>query len=1171
MHLIFTKCQEIYLFIALSSGIHCTKYKFVIMRLFYLICFLTLSGVLQANTLVGQDLNKIIVSLELKNTSLKASLKQIERNTRIRFTYKSEDLTDFKSISYRKSNQKLADVLHELFSNTGLTYEQIATNVLIIRKISAREDAGARFAPPVVLRGKITDEKGLPVPGVNVVIKGTSNGAVTAQDGSYTLNAQQNTGILVVSFIGYIKKEIIFSGAGTYNVTLTTDDQGLNEVVVIGYGTTTKKDLTGSVGQVKMDDLIKAPVFTFTEALAGRVAGVQVSTSDGQPGSAQDIVIRGSGSLTQSTAPLYVIDGFAMESFQSNTLNPDDIESITVLKDASGTAIYGARGANGVVVIQTKKGKAGKPVITLNSSLGVQELRKQMEMMSPYEFVKMQSEMINQNLVNEVYFPNGKTLESYRDVPGVNWQDLIFRRGTMQTHNFAVRGGSEQSRYSVSGVLNDQEGLMINSGYTRALARVSLDQDVSEKLKVGFNANYSNATSFGLGASSNTGSANISNYIFANVYGYRPVSADENANLEEELIDPDVDVTTNNVRINPVITAENTHRKTINSEIIGNAYLTYNFIKELTFNSRIGYRKRMVRGEAFYNSLTPQGSPLNPVNTRGINGNFSFAENNTWTNENTLTYQKIFKEDHKLTALAGFSLEGVATNTYGATSQHLPNEQLGMLGLDQGSPLAIAASGGDSKLMSFFSRLDYNYKSKYMLSLVARADGSSKFRPDKQWGYFPSAAFAWNITGESFMKSVPFISNSKLRLSHGLSGNNRIGNYDTYNTISFDNRVNGVSFNNSIPQTSAWLSELGNADLEWEPSITTNIGYDLGLFKNRIEVTAEVYRKTTDNLLLNAQIPYISGYSNTTKNIGKLRNEGLELSLNTVNISTPSFRWESNFNISFNKSKILELTESSALFSDVSGGFSPAPSLWVAKVGQPISVFHGYVFDGVYQFEDFNNPLPGVYALKLNVPTNGNSRTAIQPGDIKYKDLNGDGIVNGFDQTVIGRAEPVHTGGFSNNFSYKGLSLNVFFQWSAGNDIFNGNRLVFEGNSNYFYHMNQFASWVDRWSPENPSNKNFRVGGQGPSAFGSSRVIEDGSYLRLKTVSLAYQIPSKYISKLYLKNLSFQVSAQNLATWTNYSGLDPEVSVKNSALTRGFDYSAYPHAQTIVFGLNATF
>jgi TonB-linked SusC/RagA family outer membrane protein len=1126
-----------------------------------LICILLIATIMQVSaSTFGQT-----VSLTKENIAMKEVLNSIQQQTGYSFIISSELLKEGGFIHVSLKNAPLTEALDKCFEGKPFDYVINKKTIIVSRKRTTE-----RKESIIQITGKVTDENKQPLPGVSVSVKNSGTTVISNNNGLYNISVPGQDAVLVFSYVGYTTQEVVVANKTIFNVVLKEKLTGLDDVIVIGYGTTTKKDLTGSVGQVKIADLNKAPVFTFTEALAGRVAGVQVSTSDGQPGSAQDIVIRGSGSLTQSTAPLYVIDGFAMESFQSNSLNPDDIESITVLKDASGTAIYGARGANGVVVIQTKKGKAGKPIVTVNTSLGVQELRKQMEMMSPYEFVKMQSEMINTTLVNQVYFPNGKTLESYRDVAGVNWQDLIFRRGKMQTYNFAIRGGSERSRYSVSGVANDQEGLMINSGYTRALARVSLDQDLSEKLKVGFNANYSNATSFGLGASSNTGTASISNYIFANVYGYRPVTANENVNLEEELFDPDVNVDPSNVRINPVITAENTQRKTINSEIIGNAYLTYNFLKELAFNSRVGYRKRMVRGEAFYNSLTPQGSP-SPVNTRGVNGNFSFAENNTWTNENTLTYQKTFHTDHKLTALAGFSLEGVATNTYGATSQFLPNEQLGMLGLDEGTPLAIAASGGDNKLMSFFSRLDYNYKSKYLLTLVARADGSSKFAPGKQWGYFPSAALAWNMTDENFMKSVPFISNSKLRLSYGLSGNNRIGNYDPYNRISFDNRVNGVSFNNSIPQTSAWLSDLGNVDLEWETSITTNIGYDLGLFKNRIELTAEVYRKTTDNLLLNAQIPYISGYSNSTKNIGKIKNEGLEFSLNTVNISTPSFKWESNFNISFNSSKILELTESSTLFSSVSGGFSPAPDLWAAKVGQPISVFHGYVFDGVYQFEDFNSPAAGIYSLKLNVPTNGNARAAIRPGDIKYRDLNGDGMVNAFDQTVIGRAEPVHTGGFSNNFSYKGLSLNVFFQWSAGNDIFNGNRLVFEGNSQYAYHTNQFASWVDRWSPENPTNKNFRVGGQGPVAYGSSRVIEDGSYLRLKTISLSYRVPLKYISKLYLKNLSFQASAQNLATWTNYSGLDPEVSVKNSALTRGFDYSAYPQAQTIVFGLNATF
>ena len=1142
-----------------------TKNWFTYLKVCCIVCILGFSGILKA---YGQDLQKIVVSLDLENAGLKEMVKQIESRTSIRFTYKSEDVPAFKAVAFHCTSQKLDDVLKALFTNSGLSYESAGSNVVIIFKKNATENTAAN-AVPALLKGRITDEKGAPVPGVSVSVKGSKTGTITNGEGYYSLTSPESEGILVASFMGFEKKETRFSGAGTYNIILQSEARGLNEVMVIGYGSTTKKDLTGSVGRVEMEDLRKAPVFTFTEALAGRVAGVQVSSNDGQPGQGQNIIIRGSGSLTQSTAPLYVVDGFTMEDFQSNSLNPEDIASITVLKDASGTAIYGARGSNGVVVIQTKKGISGKPVITFNTTLGVQELRRQIPMMSPYEFVKTQTEMTNTSLADAAYFTNGKTLESYRNVEGINWQDKIFRQGKMQSYSLSMRGGNEQTKYSISGVINNQDALIINSGYKRYLGRVSLDQQVSKKIKAGININYSNANSHGLVAANNTGTSTVSNYIFANVFGYRPVGANMSS-LEEDLFDEGMPVGTGTVRINPVITAENTHRVANIGELISNAYITYNIIDHLTLNIRGGHRKRQTRGEAFYNSLTPQGAE-SPVNTKGVNGNFSFAEINTWNNENTLTYEKTFNKVHKLTALGGFSLEGAKTTTYGSSAQFIPNEQLAMFGLDEGTALALTANGGNYTLQSFFGRLDYNYRSKYLFTVTMRADGSSKFSKGNRWGYFPSAALGWNMTEEGFLKQSRIISNSKLRLSYGISGNNRIGYFDTYNRISFDNRINGVSFNNQVPGTSAWLSDLGNGGLKWETTELANIGYDLGLFRNRIELTAEVYRKTTRDLLLDAQIPFTTGYATTTKNIGSIRNEGLEISLNTVNVHTGSFRWESNFNISFNRSRVLELTESSTLFSNVSGGFSPAPNLWLAKVGGPISAFNGFVFDGVYQYADFDNPAPGVYVLKPGVPANGNIRAAIRPGDIKYRDLNGDGTVNDFDQTVIGRPEPIHIGGFSNNFFYKGLSLNVFFQWSAGNDIFNGNRLVFEGNSQYSYHTNQFASWVDRWSPENPTNKNFRVGGQGPTARGSSRVVEDGSYLRLKTLSLAYQIPAKYLSRLHIRSLSVSASAQNLVTWTNYSGLDPEVSVKNSALTRGFDYSAYPQAQTMVLGINATF
>lgn len=1142
---------------------HGWKKIFLIMRI---TIFFILAGLLHVSASVYSQQTKLQVTAE--NKSIMEVLKMIEDQSDFHFLYRSDNL---KGISVGKidvRDAKLEEVLDQVIVPYGFTYE-IEDRTIVIRKSKTDQIQYFNQQPKKrEITGTVKDSKGLTLPGVTVVAKGTTSGMITDEKGQFKLNIPANATVLVFSFVGMETRELQINSRTRIDVVMEEAKLSLDEVVVIGYGTVKKQDLTGSVGQVQMTDMKKAQVFTFTEALAGRVAGMEVYSNDGQPGNQQNIVIRGSGSLTQSTAPLYVIDGFAMEDFQSNSLNPDDIESITVLKDASGTAIYGARGSNGVIVIETKKGKVGKPVINLNVSRGIQNLRKQMEMMSPYDYVKTQMEMSNSLIVAQTYLINGKTLDSYKNAESINWQDLVFRQGTTQTYNLSISGGSEQTRYSVSGVFNDQEALMINSGYNRYLGRFSLDQNIGKRIKIGFNANYSTATSSGVAAASNTGSSSVSNYIFANVYGYRPVTGNE-VNLEEELFDPAVPVGTNTVRINPVITAQNTYRKTNISELIANAYFTYSINRDLTLNIRAGNRKRTTRGEGFYNSLTPQGSP-SAVNTKGVNGNISFAENNTWSDENTLTYQKTFNS-HKLTAMGGFSFEGVNTNTFGNSVQQIPNEQLGMYGLDEGTPLTITAYGGKNSLLSTYGRLDYNYKSKYLVTFTTRADGSSKFRPGNRWGYFPSVAFAWNMAEENLIKSMDIISNSKLRLSYGVSGNNRIGNYDTYNSFSFDNKVNGVSFNNGAPSTSAWLSTLGNESLKWETIASANIGYDLGLFKNKIRVTADLYRKTTNDLLLDAQIPFTTGYSTTTKNVGKIKNEGLELSLNTLNIQTPTFKWESNFNISFNRSKVLALTESQTLFSSVAGSFSPAPNLWIAKVGQPISVFNGFVFDGVYQYEDFDNPTPGMYSLKLSVPTNGNTRASILPGDIKYKDLNGDGIVNDFDQTVIGRPEPIHIGGFSNNFSYKGLSMNVFFQWSYGNDIFNGNRLVFEGNSQYSYHTNQFASWADRWSPENPTNKNFRVGGQGPTARGSSRVVEDGSYLRLKTVSLNYQIPVKYIKKFYLKNLVLSASAQNLFTWTNYSGLDPEVSVKNSALTRGFDYSAYPNAQTVVFGLNATF
>jgi TonB-linked SusC/RagA family outer membrane protein len=472
-------------------------------------------------------------------------------------------------------------------------------------------------------------------------------------------------------------------------------------------------------------------------------------------------------------------------------------------------------------------------------------------------------------------------------------------------------------------------------------------------------------------------------------------------------------------------------------------------------------------------------------------------------------------------------------------------------------------------MASYAGRLDYNYKSKYIVTGTFRADGSSKFR--EHWGYFPGAALAWNMHKEGFFaKILPGISTSKIRTSYGSNGNNRVGDFDTYARLL--QSVNGYSFNQGTPIASNSVSSIGNPDLAWEKVTTIDLGYEIGILKDRVVLEMDLYRKTTENLLLNAILPSSTGFTSAVKNIGKLRNDGLELTLNTVNVQSKNFSWQSNLNISFNKNKVMELTRGQRSLTSNSDYVSQFNKpLYVAEIGKPAGMMIGFIWEGNYQYSDFDNPSPGVYILKPSVPTNGAVRNTILPGDIKYKDINGDGIMNDADLTFIGSGQPIHTGGFSNNFNYKAFSLNVFFQWSYGNDIYNANRLIMEGNSNGWANINQFASYSNRWSPENPTNANYRTRGQGPIGFHSSRVVEDGSFIRMKTVSLNYNLPAKLIKTAYLSNLSVNVSAQNLITWTNYSGMDPEVSTRNNTLTPGFDYSSYPKSPTIAFGIKAGF
>ena len=1018
-----------------------------------------------------------------------------------------------------------------------------------------------------LLKGVVVDnEDGEFLVGVHVQVKEDKKRvAVTDKDGKFSIRAAA-TETLVFTYIGYTAQQVQVSSFKE-TVRLKQSITGLNEIVIVGYGEVKRKDITGAVAEVKMEDLAKAPVASFDEALAGRIAGVQVSSNEGQPGAEMNIVVRGGNSLTQSNSPLYVIDGFPIEDFSNAAINTDDIASISVLKDASATAIYGSRGANGVIIIETKKGKTGGAVISYNGYAGVQNVTKEMELMNPYEFVKYQTERDPDGMVRTYFTNPGFTLEDYENTENIDWPDMLFRTALMQNHNLSIRGGSEQTKYAFSGSIFGQNGVIINSGYDRYQGRVVVDQTINKKLKIGININYSKDKNYGALSSAQAASSRAySTYLMYRVWGYRPLTIGNDFDAFNDLFDSEEE---DNRIMNPIIGTKNELRQQFRTNIMTNAYATYAIRDNLTLNIRGGLNSRLTRNESFNNSKTFRGFP-SASNLKGVNGSFSDLDLNDWVNENTLTYKKKLNKDNSFDITAGFTIQGTSASTYGYESTNIPNEELGLVALQLGIPSSVTSFKSRNTLMSYLGRVNYNFKSRYLFTASFRADGSSKFAPENRWGYFPSVAFAWQMGKEKFLKKLSFVSDAKFRVSYGVTGNNRVNDFVRYLSL---NLTDYYSFANEIPAYAATIDNLGNDHLKWERTTQADIGYDLSLFKNRINLAIDLYSKTTSDLLLNSNLPNSSGFNKVYKNVGKIRNNGLELSLSTVNIKTKAFSWQSDFNISFNNNKILALADGETnILSTVNwtGDFANS-YLYLARIGGPAASFFGYVWDGNYQYEDFDLQQNGTYKLKNTVPTNGNDRSVIKPGDIKYVDQNGDGVLNDQDRVVIGRALPIHTGGFNNNFTYKGFNLNVFFQWNYGNDIYNANRIIFEGNFTNRQNLNQYATYQDRWTPENQSNTQFRIGGQGPAGVYSSRTIEDGSFLRLKTVQLGYTFPKPVMKQLKMKSIELYVAAQNLYTWTNYSGMDPEVSVRNSTLTPGLDYSAYARNRTITMGVKATF
>ena len=1032
--------------------------------------------------------------------------------------------------------------------------------------------------------GTVMDEKGETLPGVTIQVKGLKKGTVTNIDGKFGLSVGNVSNVLLFSYVGYETKELKVDKSKPMQVVLKEESHSLNEVMVIGYQDVRKKDVTGSVAKANITDMLKAPVSSFDQALGGRIAGVVVSSSEGSPGSTMNIVIRGQNSISQENSPLYVIDGFPVEDpAVGSSINPNDIESIDVLKDASATAIYGSRGANGVIIITTKKGIIGAPVITYDGNYSIQHVSKKMDMMNAYDFVKLQTEIYTPTelLASYSYFAKDNTghtwtLDDYRNVPQLDWQDMVLREAIQQSHNLSITGGTAALRYNASVSYFDQDGVIIGSNYNRIQGKlgVSIRRD---KLNLNLSTNYASNTRLGSVPSDQQSSG--MNNLFFSVFAYRPITGpntDINS-LYEDAQDAGVSPI-NDYRFNPILSLKNEFNKSTANYNQYNGFAEYELSKGLKFKASGGYTLDNKKGEVFNNSNTRYGSP---ISTNKVNASVSTTERTTWLNEDILTYQVDINKSHFFNTLLGYSAQESNYKAYGMQSIYIPNENLGIAGMNQGTPNTIGSAWTSWSMQSYFGRLNYNYKSKYYLTASYRIDGCSKFAVGNQYGYFPSGSVAWNFAEEKFLGAIRNVLKSgKLRASWGLTGNNRIGEYDTYSLLDMpksgsvsptisNSMPHGIyPFNNTVASVGAVPVNLANANLKWETTAQTNLGIDLGIVNDRVNFTFDWYNKTTYDLLLFAGIPPSSGFSGAMKNIGKVQNQGLEFTMNTINFKTKKFSWTSNFNISFNTNRILELAEkqttmlSNAYFDN--GYTSPN---YIAKIGDPIGMMYGYIFDGTYKNSDFD--ITGAtYALKPGVARYTSEANTL-PGHPKYRDLNLDGIIDSNDQTTIGRGAPIHTGGFTNNFEYAGFDLSVFLQWSYGANILNANKLFFEGG--YRKESNQFASYNNRWTIDNPNSDMPRYSSSSSNTVFSSRLIEDGSYLRLKTLSLGYNVNAKLLKRFKISKLRVFVSAQNLYTLTKYSGYDPEVSVRNSALSPGLDYSSYPRTVSMNMGTSISF
>lgn len=1105
------------------------KLKLRISTLLFIVVFFQVKG----NDTYSQD-DKI--TLKLENVSIKRVFKEIESLTEYRILYNNNQVNTKRVVSVDYVQTPVSEILADVFKGTTIKYELLSKQIVLTQgqprgnidddgKGDGQDEAQDQDRS---VTGTVLDENGDPLPGVLIYVEGTTTGATTDFDGKYTIPVNSDADVLVFSYIGMRTVSKTVGSQNTIDLQMEVDAKALEEVVVVGYGTARRSDLTGATTSVAINDAKKQPSSRVDELLQGRSAGVAVQNNSAAPDGTFTIRIRGSNSLNGSNDPLVVIDGFIGGDL--STLNPNDIASMEVLKDASSTAIYGSRGANGVVLVTTKRGTTSKPTVEYNSYLNFASISKKMDLLNGYEY----AETVNANRAAVGVAPpfSDQDIANLRANGGTDWQDVVFRNAIQQNHQISVSGAGENSKYYLSGNYTNNEGIIIGSSFERYALRSNLDTKLGKKFNTGVKLYFSEDTNHPSVTGGNQDRSPVQGALI-----WSPTlpiyDAEGNYTRPSSAFGPPAVNNPLAMAIEPI----NDNKRT-RMEI--NAFLDYDILKGLSARVLFGYRK-IDRENSFYLNTAPQGG-LGDAQAGITNSRFMLLQNT-----NQINYKTSFSDKHFVDFTFVYEQQREIFNSSFAGANGFSSDVFTYNNLALGRLPQIPQSDRTQKdIISYLSRVNYSYDDKYLLSFSSRYDGASVFGDDK-WGFFPSGAFAWKVSNENFMKDVTTISNLKLRTSYGLTGSQAVSPYASLAKLD-SNQAYPIG---SSITTGVGLGTPPNPDLSWEKTAQFNLGMDIGLFDNLLSLTAEYYNKKTSDLLLEVPLPRTSGYSTTLRNLGEVQNRGFELNLSGYPV-TGKLNWNTNVNIAVNKNKVLALAGEDEITLG-STGFPNFGNTIFLQVGQPIGILKGYIQDGIWGTDEAAEA----------------ASYGTIPGAPKYVDQNNDGQITNLDIASMGSTLPKFTYGWSNTLTYSNFDLNILLQGSQGNKVYNLTRVRSERSSSDSDATDRRI--LNRWTPDNQNtNVPSFEGSNQYEQFQSSRWLEDGSYLRLKNIALGYNFPKEILDKISISSLRLYVGAVNLFTITDYTGYDPEAST-NVDTRGGIDMAPYPAQKIFTTGMNLKF